>query len=623
MHANAPALKTLGTLLLAAWLGRAAAAPAAIDRIDPPSWWVGFAEPTVQLLVHGPDVAALTPSLEYPGVRLTDVTRTANPNYLFLTLQVSPATLPGALPLEFRRDGVTVLHRDYPLQARRPGSRDRRGVDAADVVYLALPDRFANGDPANDQVPGLADRVDRRDPEARHGGDLAGVAQRVAFLADLGFTQLALTPVLENAQPAASYRGDAITDHYRVDPRYGSNDDLRVLAQVAREHGMGLLGEFVVDHVGSGHWWLQDLPDPQWLAGDGRYVPAAPLRPAVQDPHGAAVDRQRLLAGWPDAARPVLQPLFAPLGTYLVQNALWWIEYADLAGLRLDAVDAVDRRFLAAFAERVTREYPHLALFGAAAAPDPARVAYWQAGHANADGYVAALPGAADGPLREALLAGLLEPEQPAQARGLARIYQCLADDFVYAQPDRLLVFADTPDTDRLYTALGRDDALWRMAIALLATTRGTPQLLYGTEVLLAQDKPGRDGERRRDFPGGWPGDRADGFTGTGLAPDAVAAQRFLRTLLTWRRHEPAIQQGTLLQYVPVDGVYVYFRRHGADGVMVALNKNARPTELALERFGEGLAGARTGVDIVTRDRLDLTRSVTLAPRSATVIELQ
>ncbi len=623
MQAQGTLLTSVAFALLAGWLGIAHAAPASIERIDPPNWWVGFHDPTLQLLVHGPAVASLTPSVDYPGVRLTGVTRTANPNYLFLTLQVGASALPGTLPLEFRGDSELLLRRDYQLEARRSGSRERQGFDAADVIYLAMPDRFANGDPSNDQPPGTLDHLDRKDGGARHGGDLAGLVQHIDFLAEMGFTQLWLTPVVENAQPAYSYHGYSITDHYRVDPRYGSNEDLQVLSRVAREHGVGLIADIVVNHIGSGHWWMRDLPDPAWLSGDGARPLTTHMRMSVQDPHGAEVDRRQFIDGWFDTAMPDLHPMFPPLGTYLIQNALWWIEYADLSGLRMDTYSYSDKRFMADFTHRVMAEYPNLNIVGEEFTGDPALVAYWQAGHVNADGYASGLPTSMDFPLRESLLAALTEPEQPGKGLGLVKVYQRLADDFVYAHPERMMVFADNHDTDRLYTQLGHDDALWRMAMTFIATTRGVPQILYGTEVLMANDKLGNDGDRRRDFPGGWAGDRADAFSGRGLAPSVAAAEGFLHTLLTWRHHAAAVQHGTLLHYAPLDGVYVYFRRQGADAVMVALNKNARATTLDLERFSEGLAGALTGVDIFTHARIDLAHSMTLAPRSTSVIELQ
>jgi len=612
-----------GAVLLLAFAGaaRAGAAAGPVERVDPPSWWVGFASPELQLMVHGPGVAALVPSLDYRGVRLAAVTRAESPNYLFLKLVIDPGAAPGKVPIVFRRDGRVVARHDYPLAPRRPGARDRKGFDASDVIYLAMPDRFANGDPANDAPPGTLDHVDRRDGSARHGGDLAGILAHLDYLERLGITQLWLTPVLENAQPKFSYHGYSITDHYRVDPRYGSNEDYRALAGAARARGIGLIADVVINHIGSHHWWMADLPARDWLSGGGSRALTNHAHTTVQDPYAAEIDRQRYIDGWFSPEMPDLHPMNALLGTYLIQNAIWWIEYADLSGLRVDTYSYTDKRFMAAFTERVLSEYPRLNIVGEEWRGDPAVVAYWQAGKANADGYVSHLPSLMDFPLQGALLRGLTLKD--SWQGGFPALYERLADDFLYADPRNLVVFADNHDTDRLYAELGRDDALWRMAMVYVATMRGIPQILYGTEVLMANDRPGDDGDKRRDFPGGWPGDAVDAFSGRGLEPAVAAAQQFLRTLLTWRKGAPAVHHGSLRHYVPEDGVYVYFRALGAETVMVALNKGTAAARLDLARFRESLPRGAVGRDVLSGARVELNDELTVAPRSALLLDIR
>ena len=609
------------TLLAIARVACADAGAAAIERIDPPSWWVGFESPELELMVHGPKVAELTPSLDYPGVRLATVTRTESPNYLFLKLLISRDAAPGRVPLTFRRDGRVVARSDYPLEPRRPGSRERRGFDASDVIYLVMPDRFANGDASNDQPAGTLDHVDRHDGFARHGGDLAGVAAHLDYLERLGVTQLWLTPVLENAQPKFSYHGYSITDHYRVDPRYGTNEDYRALARAARAHGIGLIEDVVVNHIGSHHWWMRDLPARDWLSGDDPKSLTNHRHTTVQDPYAAETDRRQYIDGWFSPAMPDLHPMNPLLGSYLVENAIWWIEYADLSGLRMDTYSYSDKRFMADFTRRVLAEYPRLNIVGEEWRSDPALVAYWQAGKVNPDGYVSHLPSLMDFPLQGTLLRALGEPEGPD--RGFVELYERLADDFLYAQPRNLVIFADNHDTDRLYAAVGRDEALWRMALVYLATMRGIPQILYGTELLMANDRLGDDGDRRRDFPGGWAGDGADGFTGRGLEPRAAAAQEFVRTLLNWRKRAPAVHAGSLRHYAPVDGVYVYFRELNGETVMVAFNKRSTETRLDLGRFRESLARGAVGRDVLSGARVELGDALTLAPRSALLIDIR
>jgi glycosidase len=608
-------------LLVLANPARAATPANPIERVDPPSWWVGFDAPELQLLVHGPEVASLVPSLDYPGVRLATVTRSESPNYLFLNLVIDRDAAPGRLPILFRRGGRVVARHDYPLAARRPGSRDRKGFDASDVVYLVVPDRFANGDPGNDQPPGTLDHVDRRDGFARHGGDLAGISAHLDYLERLGVTQLWLTPVVENAQPKFSYHGYSITDHYRVDPRFGSNEDYRALARAARARGIGVIADIVINHIGSGHWWLRDLPARDWLNGDRSRPLTNNRHTTVQDPYAADVDRSAFIDGWFSAEMPDLRPLNPLLGTYLVQNSIWWIEYADLSGLRVDTYSYSDKRFMADYTRRVLHEYPRLNIVGEETLEDPAMLAYWQAGKVNPDGYVSYLPSLMDFPLRSALIAAL--KAAPDSADGLNGLYERLGDDFLYANPNQLLLFADNHDKDRIFTDLGRDEALWRMAMVYVATMRGIPQITYGTELLMANDRLGDDGDRRRDFPGGWPGDRADGFSGRGLEPRAAAAQEFLRTLLTWRKTAPAVQSGSLRHYAPAAGVYVYFRRLGSETVLVALNKGASAVTLDLRRFRENLARGVTGRDVLTGASVTLDDQLSLAPRSARVLDIR
>jgi neopullulanase len=601
--------------------GSADETSAVIERIDPPSWWIGFKEPTVELLVHGKEVGSLVPELTYPGVEIASFGSLKNNNYLSITLKIAPTATPGSVPIVFRRDGVEVARQAYELAARRTGSRDRRGFDGSDVIYLAMADRFANGDPGNDHAAGTRDHVDRHEGGARHGGDLAGLTAHVDFLERMGYTQLWLTPVLENDMPSYSYHGYAITDHYRVDPRYGTNADLRTLAARAREHHIGLIADIVVNHIGSAHWWMRDLPEPDWLSGDGLRTPTNHMHHSIPDPHAAPSDRATFIDGWFSTDMPDLHPMNPHLGNYLVQNALWWIEYADLDGLRMDTYPYSDARYMADYTRRVLAEYPHLNIVGEEFDGDVGLLAYWQAGHTNPDGYASNLPSLMDFPLREGILAALAG--HAADGNDFFPLYRVLTDDFLYPHPENLVVLVDNHDTDRIYTVLKHDDALWRMAMAIVATTRGIPQILYGTEVLMANTRLGNDGDRRRDFPGGFPGDTSNGFTGEGLPKTSLEAERYLARLLTWRRTATAVQSGTLTHYAPSHRQYVYFRRDANETVMVALNKNDHATTLALAPLRETLGEARVGHDVMADRDVALDDTLTLPAHSATIIDIR
>lgn len=592
-----------------------------VERVDPPSWWIGFEEPEVQLLVHGDGIASLEPRVDHPGVRVAATTRTGNPNYLFLTLAIARDARPGDVLLEFRRGEATIARHAWPLQQRRAGSRDRKGFDSGDVIYLVMPDRFANGDAANDAPAGSLDRVDRSRGGARHGGDLAGIESRLDYVAGMGFTQLWMTPVLANEQPEYSYHGYAITDHYRIDPRYGDVESYRRLSAAARSRGVGLVWDLVVNHIGDRHWWMSDLPAPDWVNDPAGKARTNHVHTTVQDPYAAPADRALFTSGWFDSHMPDLRHSNPLLATYLIQNALWWIETADLTGFRVDTYPYSDKRFMAALTQRVMAEYPRFNIVGEEWHKEPSIVAYWQAGKDNADGYVSYAPSMMDFPLQDALVQALVSPEGPHT--GWHTLYERLGTDFVYANPRNLVVFGDNHDLDRLYTQVDRDDALFRLALAFIATTRGIPQFFYGTEVRIANDRLHDHGDIRRDFPGGWAGDRANAFTGAGLPTSAAETQRFLRTLLNWRRGSNAVRYGTLRHYVPVEGAYVYFRRAGDETAMIVLNKSATPVTLDLARFRDELPRGARARDVLAGTSIVLEDSLKVAPRAATVLELK
>jgi glycosidase len=610
--------------LTALWLGLFALTAGAadrIERIEPASWWVGMQSGRLELLVHGAGAAAFEPSIRYPGVTIKDVQRTDSPNYQFIVLEIAPDTKPGRFRIEFRQAGRKVASHDYVLAAREPGSAQRRGFGPEDAIYLITPDRFADGDPRNDVVKGTrAATSDRKEPFARHGGDIQGVIDHLDYVAGMGFTQLWLNPVQENDQPDASYHGYAITDFYKVDPRFGSNELYRKLAAEARKHGLGLIMDVVLNHCGSMHWWMRDPPARDWFNHDGKFVGTRHVREALQDPHGTEEDRRDYTDGWFVDSMPDLNQRNPHLATYLIQNSLWWIEYAGLSGLRVDTWSYSDRDFLAAWARRVTAEYPQLNVVGEEWSGNPATVAYWQRGRRNADGYESALPALFDFPLQEAVAQGLLEPE--GWGTGLRRIYKVLASDGLYPDPYRLVVFPDNHDISRILTKLGERVDLDRMAIAFFLTTRGTPQLLYGTEVLMHNPGTESHGVIRGDFPGGWAGDAKNAFTGQGLSDAERSMQHYVRALLAWRRHAPAVQHGQLTQYVPQDGIYVYFRHTDTQRVMVIVNNNDDARTVATARFHEMIRESRSATEVLSGRQYPLADGVPAPGRSVTILEL-
>ena len=591
-----------------------------IERIEPANWWVGMQHNRVELLVHGKGIAASMPRLSHAGVAIVDVQKTDNPNYLFVTVEIAADATPGSVAIEFVEAGKVVATYPWRLDARAPGSAQRRGFDARDAIYLVTPDRFANGDPSNDSVAGMKEAANRADPNGRHGGDIAGIRKHLDYIAGMGFTQLWPTPLLENDQPAYSYHGYAITDLYRTDPRMGSNEDFVALSREAKAKGIGIVMDIVLNHIGSEYWWMRDLPAKDWINRPDEYVETNHRRTAIQDPHAAPEDRARFVEGWFVKAMPDLNQRNPQLARYLIQNTLWWIETAGLSGIREDTFGYADTRFLSDWAKAVLDEYPGFAMVGEEWSNNPAVVAHWQRGKANPDGHVPHMPSMMDFPIHIALRTALVQPE--GWETGWVNLYEMLANDFAYPDPDALVVFAENHDTSRLFAQLDGDLATWKLGMAYLATVRGTPQFYYGSEVLLRGPKERNDGQLRADMPGGWAGDAADAFTGAGLDAAQREAQDYTRALFDWRKRTPLLHTGKLTHFAPLDGVYVYFRHEGGRSVMVALNKNVHPTSLPLDRFDAFLRG-HGARDALTGKPVALGASLILPAKSATLLELE
>lgn len=598
-----------------------AGAASRIEHLEPPYWWTGMASDRLELMVHGDRVGTFEPELHYPGVSIETVHRTENPDYLFIELRLSADASPGEFDIEFRQGGELQLRHRYELRGREAGSADRKGFDGSDVIYLITPDRFANGDPSNDDVEGLEDGLDRAAPYGRHGGDLQGIIDRLDYVADMGYTQIWLNPVLENDQPEASYHGYATTDFYQVDPRFGTNALYRKLAAEAAAMGIGLIMDVIPNHSGSEHWWMSDLPSEDWVNHGGQFVGTSHKRESLFDPNASTADRKRFSDGWFVPSMPDLNQRNPRLATYLIQNSIWWVESAGLSGIRVDTWPYPDKDFLTEWGRRLMKEYPQLNIVGEEWVTNPAIVAYWQRGSLRQDGYESFLPGLMDFPLHDAAVKGLLEEE--GWGTGLDRIYSMLANDFLYADPHNLVIFPDNHDMSRIYTQLDERFDLYRMALVFFLTTRGIPQLYYGDEILMTNPGTDSHGVIRSDFPGGWPGDDVDGFTGEGLTELQREAQSLTRKLLNWRKTATAIHNGRLTQFAPEDATYTYFRHDDRQKVMVVINKSPEARRLDLSRFEEMFDGERHGRDVLTGVEYPLDASFAVAAGTAVVLELQ
>jgi glycosidase len=591
-----------------------------VSRLEPPFWWAGMKNNRVELMVFGPRISDLDPVIRDDMVKIIQVTTVENPDFLFILLELAPEVTPRRFDINFEKDGMTQAAHNYQLLQREPGSAERKGFDNADVIYLITPDRFANGDAGNDNIPGYADPASRTDKDGRHGGDLEGIADHLDYIADMGFTAVWLNPVQENNMLRTSYHGYAITDFYKVDPRYGTNEDYRQLGKEMNARGIGLIMDMVANHCGSGHWWTQNMPSADWFHFGGKYVMTNHRRSTVQDPHVSPSDKRLFPDGWFVEAMPDINQQNPLLARYLIQNSIWWIEYAGLSGIRQDTYSYPDKDFMSTWSCAIMDEYPGFSIVGEEWSENPAIVAYWQKGKVNPDGYTSCLGSLMDFPLQAALVKSLTDGEIYYRD-GLINIYEMLANDFLYADPDRMVVFPDNHDMNRFFTQVREDYDLFKMGIACILTVRGIPQLYYGTEILMTRPVERNDGLIRSDFPGGWTGDTVNVFKDKGLTARQKDAVQFMKILLNWRKTKSCLHDGKMIHYAPEKGTYVYFRINDREKVMVAFNKNYETVSLDGSRFKEITGPLVKGKDVISGNEYSL-ENIDMPARSVLILEL-
>ena len=592
-----------------------------VDRVEPMFWWVGMKNPSVQLMVHGQEIAATEISLNYPGVKIQSISRQENPNYVFIDLSISPEAKAGTFPIEFRKNKKEVVSYTYELKNREAHSAERKGFDQSDVIYLITPDRFVNGNPANDAVVGMKEQPNRSDYNGRHGGDIQGIKNSLDYLSGMGFTSVWLNPVLENNMTRVSYHGYSTTDFYKVDLRYGTNEEYRDLGKTIHQKGMKLMMDMIFNHIGSEHWWMNDIPSADWLNNYPEYKITTHRRTINQDPYASEVDKKAMSDGWFVPTMPDLNQRNPFLMNYLIQNSIWWTEYVGLDGIRMDTYPYPDKFGMAEWTRRMLEEYPDFYMVGEEWSMNPATVAYWQKGKLNQDGYVSNLPGLMDFPLNNAVVQSLKNPE--TWGGGLVTLYEALSNDFQFANPEKLVIFPDNHDMSRFYTQLGENVDLLKMGIAYYATTRGIPQLFYGTEILMSNPGTEEHGVIRSDFPGGWAGDQVNAFTGNGLTDKQKQTQEYIRKVLNWRKTNTTVQFGELKHFAPVDGIYVYFRYNQNGKVMVVLNKNTQEKTIDTDRFSEVMANCTSGKEIISGTTITDLKNLKVPATSAMIIELK
>jgi len=590
-----------------------------IQRVEPPSWWTGMNDPMLQLMVYGKEISQFNVTVDYPGITISTVTKTENPNYLFINVNISRDCKPGSPAFHFTRKKEKITY-NYTMLPK--STEPQKGFNSSDVIYLLMPDRFSNGDTVNDNMEGMYEKADRNNVNGRHGGDLKGISDHLPYLKDLGVTGVWINPFLENNQKAYSYHGYSITDFYRSDPRYGTNDEFRDLVNKAHSLGMKVVMDMIFNHCGSEHWWMKDLPSNDWVHQFTEFTRTNYRASTLMDPYAARCDAELMEKGWFDKTMPDMNQNSPLLETYLIQNSLWWIGFSGLDGIRMDTYPYPEKNMMSRWAKRLTDEYPGFFIVGETWYQQEALTAYWSLDKGNTDGYRSNLPSVTDFPLSLSTHRAFTEPDNWTD--GLARLYLVLSQDFLYPNPFTNVIFLDNHDLTRYFTQTGSNINVYRMALSFILTTRGIPQFYYGTEIIMEGDKNKGDGYIRADFPGGWPGDGRSCFTTDGMTPAEKDAFLFTRNLLNWRKDNEVIHTGKLKHYIPEDNLYVYFRYTDKESVMVILNNSDKESRtITRERYMESMDGYHTGFEIISGTSIDDLKSFKIAPKSAMIIELK
>jgi len=593
-----------------------------ISRIEPGNWWVGMKYSTITLLIYGNDLSDLQPSLNYPDVELVKSDTVENKNYLFVTLKINSAARAGNIKINFSKNNKIVLSKYFPLLDREQCNANRIGFDQKDAILLIVPDRFSNGDTSNDVIPEMNEKTtDRNDENKRHGGDIQGIIDHLDYIKSLGFTQIWNTPLTENNEANYSYHGYAATDFYNIDTRFGSNEQFKLLVTEAKKRGIGMIWDVVLNHCGDEYYFIKDLPSKDWINYPGTKTRSNHLKTTITDPYATEIDKKEYTDGWFDTHMPDLNQGNPLLAKYLIQNTIWWIEYAGISGLREDTYSYADKDFLATWSKAILDEYPNLNITGEEMSRNIYLTSYWQKDKINADGYKSYLPTLMDFSLNDNIVSSLNRTD--AWFSTWRDVYQSIAQDYLFPHPDDQLIFPDNHDVDRFYSRLNKNFDNWKLGIALYMTMRGIPEFLYGTEVLMTNEKPGSDGQRRGDFYGGWKNDLKNTETGSGLTEQEKGAQQFFSGLLNWRKTNTVIHDGKFRHYAPQkNDVYVYFRYNEKQKVMVLLNKNTGNVTLDLKRYSEMIPAKFKAKEIITGQALDVSDTLQVAAKTAMILEI-
>jgi glycosidase len=593
---------------------------AQIEKTEPPFWYAGMHNPELQILFYGKNIAQYQVSVSN-AIVITEVLRTENPNYLFVTINTKNISACDFL-FTFKKN-KSAFAKKYTLKQRRENSAQRKSFDSSDVMYLLMPDRFANGNPNNKNDTLTNEKYNRNLPEGRHGGDIEGIIKNLDYLVSLGITTVWLTPLCEDNDLTFSYHGYAQSDVYKIDPRYGTNEDYVRLASEMHQRDLKLVLDYVTNHWGLEHWIIKDLPTPNWINQFENYTQTNHKRSTIHDVNASKIDTETCINGWFVPTMPDLN-LRNPLTLkYLIQNAIWWIEYADLDGVRVDTYNYSDPEAMAIWTKSITDEYPHFNIVGEITMLNQAQLSFWQKDSVigQIKKYNSYLPSVMDFPLSDGLLS-VFNDDDDSWGRGMIKVYDNFTNDFLYPNVSNLLIFAENHDSRRLNQLYSNDIRKYKMAMVILATVRGIPQLFYGSEIGMSGDQSIGDAHIRQDFPGGWEGDSINAFTKEGRTEIQNEYFDFTSKLFNWRKNKSVIHSGKMTHYIPEYNVYIYFRYNDSESVMVLINNSNQPQNVNTIRFQENLEYYKSGKDFLTEQIIDVSDEINMEPKSVLILEL-
>ena len=606
-----------------------------VTRVEPLSWWTGMKMP-LQLLVQGENISAYDVTVEGgKGVEVEKVNKADSPNYLFVDVAIAANAQPGTYYIVFSKDGESFKY-PYELAERREGSAERTSFTTSDMIYLIMPDRFANGDPSNDSVEGMPDKADRSKAFGRHGGDIQGIIDNLDYISELGATAIWCTPLIEDNLPTTTYHGYACTDYYHIDGRFGDNDLFKEYVQKAHEKDLKIIMDIVPNHSGSGHWWMEDVPFKDWYHVFDTYTGSNIVFSTNMDPNASMQDLYIQESGWFDTTMVDMNLDNPYMLKYFQQWAIWWIEWADLDGFRVDTYPYNEKDPMAEWCAAVMNEYPNFNIVGECWTASIPQLAYWQGGNANKDGFDSHLKSLMDFPLHDAMRLGLNE-ENPGWGEGILRVHDILSHDFVYHDLSNMMIFPGNHDTERLGDALKKNPNRVKIAMTMMATMRGIPQIFAGDEIMLVSNNlryPSDHGGLRVDFPGGWEGDEINLFTAEGRAaqthntdglkvPKGQAADLFDFTshLFQWRKNKDVIHNGKTMHFMTRDNTYGYFRYDDDDVVFVYINNSLESKNIPWSYYKEINEGLKGGVNVMTGEPCEVSDATVVAPQSVLIVE--